>query len=504
MRASTLGVSPSRSPHLPTPALSARRAKPSQSAWCNPLPSSPSRCHLQRVRGSPWDEEGRAPWGTLGLGKDAKLFSLLAFSAIEFVATGGLLWAPLCFSILSVITTPSSQETERKKERAVRIAVDQARLEMMYRMPSTLPESVGWLNQLMSAFWKPYFLPMVMTDNMGQWQEKVSSASPSGWTLELAGMTLGSNTPQLSNVQAFNNTSTGALNYLNCDMSFVSDTMQVSIKGIGPVGEVTATMSNLSVQDRVLKLLPDIDEAYTVAASSGGEGELRFTPLCQQLGGVCARLAVLTFRLLAGSQTLANPKSFEQFLVKHADQPRSSSDAGQLLEVQSKSYHQVTEAALCRRLAAAELPTNWSEEVRDFIHSALDASCTVASLLASPWVRIHSSLSPEGNYEGATAAMPLYTALSVVEDISGDEETVDRSLGDLSLVDSSLGVNGGVVAKPMFTGLEVPADNNSDDFQTCSVNLGCSVGPSYVDSESIIKGLGGVPDASAPDYAMYL
>ena len=50
--------------------------------------------------------------------------------------------------------------------------------------------------------------------------------------------------------QVFNDVSSGSMTALECDMEMVSGSMRVAVRGAGPLGKFTATVSNFSVKGR--------------------------------------------------------------------------------------------------------------------------------------------------------------------------------------------------------------------------------------------------------------
>ena len=199
---------------------------------------------------------------------------------------------------------------------------NQARKEVLSRVPVTPPESAEWMGLMMAELWAPFMAPMMIKENLGAWQvhgwidlhcfhinfslslslslswgsahnrrymksqEKVSSTAPPGWSIELADLSFGTDAPRMTNYrvrqmqralgpvsfvrlkskasiihpptplpQAYNDVARGKLSALECDMELISGTMRVTVRGTGPLGQFTATVSNFSVKGAI-RMLP--------------------------------------------------------------------------------------------------------------------------------------------------------------------------------------------------------------------------------------------------------
>ncbi|GFR40402.1 hypothetical protein Agub_g954, partial [Astrephomene gubernaculifera] len=144
---------------------------------------------------------------------------------------------------------------EARLSEAVRQAEARARAEAAARVPVTPPESAVWMGRLMGELWGPYVAPMLLSENLVNWGDKVRRAAPPGWELELAEMNMGRQGPQMSNYQVLADPSSGRVTAVDCDMRMESNTLRAVVVGSGPVGRFTATISGVTMQGR-MRLLP--------------------------------------------------------------------------------------------------------------------------------------------------------------------------------------------------------------------------------------------------------
>jgi hypothetical protein len=66
-------------------------------------------------------------------------------------------------------------------------------------------------------------------------QEQIEAIAPKGWTLGLDNFSLGDVAPSISGWQVYNNSFTGEVQSVTADLLLESTTLQVSLKGSGPL-----------------------------------------------------------------------------------------------------------------------------------------------------------------------------------------------------------------------------------------------------------------------------
>ncbi|GAX84227.1 hypothetical protein CEUSTIGMA_g11650.t1 [Chlamydomonas eustigma] len=192
---------------------------------------------------------------SIALDKNGKLLTLAGTTCLEFLLTGGLLWSPLACALLLILLTPSKSEEEAEKRAEIDRAVEKVRRQMETQVAVTPPESAAWMWHMMSQLWGPYVAPMVLKDNLRAWQAKVASTAPSGWTMELVDMSLGVEAPTMTNYRVYNDVSSNRMASMEYDMEMISSSMRVAVRGSGPLGQFTATVSDFSVKGS-MRMIP--------------------------------------------------------------------------------------------------------------------------------------------------------------------------------------------------------------------------------------------------------
>ncbi len=84
--------------------------------------------------------------------------------------TGSLLWSPLLWALAIIASTPSLSEQHRREAALVDRAVARARAELLGRVPITPVENAWWLERLNGALWQPFVQPLLLQQNLTQWQ----------------------------------------------------------------------------------------------------------------------------------------------------------------------------------------------------------------------------------------------------------------------------------------------------------------------------------------------
>lgn len=79
-------------------------------------------------------------------------------------------------------------------------------------------------------------------------QETVAYAAPRGWSLAITDVSMGSDGPQLSGFRALADPITGRLAAIDCRMALDSGSMRAVVRGSGPIGAFTATVSGIRME----------------------------------------------------------------------------------------------------------------------------------------------------------------------------------------------------------------------------------------------------------------
>ncbi|KAG1680787.1 hypothetical protein FOA52_008120 [Chlamydomonas sp. UWO 241] len=187
----------------------------------------------------------------VGPDRGSRMMALGMLGTLELMLTGSVLWSPLVALGLILAFSPSKEEEEVQRRMEVEAAVEKVRREMASRVQVTPAESAEWLNAFNAELWAAFVVPAVLKDNLGGWQDKISSAAPRGWSIELVDLSLGDESPKLSNVRVFNNVRWGGMQAIEMDLELTSASMRVVVKGSGPLGQFTGTISGFSVKGPV-------------------------------------------------------------------------------------------------------------------------------------------------------------------------------------------------------------------------------------------------------------
>ncbi len=99
--------------------------------------------------------------------------SLCSWHVLAFA--GALVWSPLVAATWALLVVPASaalSERQAAARLAAAVAAAEARVraEAAVRVPATPPESSVWMSRLLGELWAPYVEPMLMKENLGNWQ----------------------------------------------------------------------------------------------------------------------------------------------------------------------------------------------------------------------------------------------------------------------------------------------------------------------------------------------
>ena len=90
-------------------------------------------------------------------------------------------------------------------------------------------------------------LPDADAGSFGFMQHKITLAAPRGWEVELVELSMGAQPPVLGGFQAFSNQASGQLAAIDAELVMDSSSMRVVVRGTGPVGQFTASVSGVQV-----------------------------------------------------------------------------------------------------------------------------------------------------------------------------------------------------------------------------------------------------------------
>lgn len=178
----------------------------------------------------------------------------------EVALTGAFVWSPLVAALLIIALSPSREDVRNREQQLVEETIARLEAQMVDKLPCTPKEPTAWLNYLMKDMWRPYLEPFLLRENLGLWQDKISYNAPKGWDIQLVDMTLGTGEGlKMDNIQAFKDTESQRVAAIDFDIKMASPATRVVVQGRGPLGEFTATISDLQVSG-LGRLIPILEQ----------------------------------------------------------------------------------------------------------------------------------------------------------------------------------------------------------------------------------------------------